>query len=162
MPFWKIHHPADAYTSTDKKEFSAAVTQLYKGIPIPEFYVVVVFEEVVADDFYVGGEPRDNFVRINIDQMARTLPGQIIREWWTHNVDAVIQPWVGARGYDWEFTIAEPPADLWSLQGEIPPPFESVAEQRWIAENAASPYTQAEKIPVHLTLTPGTRGDGTA
>jgi hypothetical protein len=107
----------------------------------------------------VGGESHPQFVRIQIDQMARTLPGPVIREWWTRNLDQVIAPWVKERGYDWEFTITEPPADLWSLQGEIPPPFESIAEKRWIEENKATPYTQAEKLPVSLSLAPGTTGD---
>jgi phenylpyruvate tautomerase PptA (4-oxalocrotonate tautomerase family) len=159
MPLWKIHHPVDAYTAEDKREFSEAITKVYEAVPIPRFYVVVIFEEVPADSLYVGGEPHDKFVRIQIDQMARTLPGPTIREWWTRNLDVVIAPWVGNRGYDWEFTITEPPADLWSLQGEIPPPFESVAERRWIAENKATPYTCAEKLPVALALAPGTRGD---
>ena len=40
----------------------------------------------------------------------------------------------------------------------MPPPFESHAEKRWIAENKASPYSQAEKLPVQLALAPGTVG----
>jgi hypothetical protein len=128
-------------------------------VPIPRFYVVVIFEEVAAGDMYVGGDLHDRFVRIQIDQMARTMPGPVIREWWTRSVDVVIAPWVRDRGYDWEFTITEPPSDLWSLQGEIPPPFESVAEKRWIEENKASPYTYAERLPVALSLAPGTRGE---
>jgi hypothetical protein len=36
---------------------------------------------------------------------------------------------------DWEFTITEPQFDLRSLQGQIPRPFESVAERHWVAEN---------------------------
>jgi hypothetical protein len=72
--------------------------------------------------------------------MARTLPGLIIREWWVKAVDQLIAPYVRDRGYDWEVTIDELPADLWSLQGEIPPPFESHAEKRWVKENQASPY----------------------
>jgi hypothetical protein len=83
----------------------------------------------------------------------------IIREWWVRSLDQVIAPWVRERGYDWEFTITEPPFDLWSLQGEIPPPFESVAEKRWVQENKATPYTQAEKLPVSLALAPGTTGE---
>lgn len=161
MPLWKIHHPVGAYTDEDKKEFSETITRVYEAVPIPKFYVVILFEEVSANNFYVGGETRDDFVRINIDQMARTLPGPIIREWWTRSIDAVIYPWVGERGYDWEFTITEPPFDLWSLQGEIPPPFESVAEKRWIAENKATPYTQAEKIPANLVLQQGNTQGGT-
>jgi phenylpyruvate tautomerase PptA (4-oxalocrotonate tautomerase family) len=159
MPLWKIHHPVGAYTPADKKEFAEAITRVYEAVPIPRFYVVVIFEEVAADSFYVSGEPHDRFVRLQIDQMARTLPGPVIREWWVRNLDQVIAPWVRDRGYDWEFTITEPPADLWSLQGEIPPPFESVAEKRWIQENKATPYSQAEKLPVNLTLAPGTRGE---
>ena len=159
MPLWKIHHPVDAYTPADKKEFAGAITAVYDAVPIPRFYVVVLFEEVPADSFYVGGDSHGSFVRIQIDQMARTLPGPVIREWWVRNLDQVIAPWVRDRGYDWEFTITEPPFDLWSLQGEIPPPFESMAEKRWIKENKASPYAQAEKLPVNLALAPGTTGE---
>ena len=156
MPLWKIHHPAGAYSSDDKKEFAEAITSIYDAIPIPKFYVVVLFEEVSADNCFVGGQSHDAFVRINIDQMARTLPGPVLREWWVHHLDEMIKPWVGDRGYDWEFTITEPPFDLWSLQGIVPPPFESHAERRWIEENKATPYTQAEKLPVKLALAPGT------
>ncbi len=161
MPLWKMHHRANAYSAEDKKDFAEAITRVYEAVPIPRFYVVVIFEEVAAGNMFVSGDAHDGFVRIQIDQMARTLPGPVIREWWTRNVDAVIAPWVGERGYDWEFTITEPPADLWSLQGEIPPPFESIAEKRWVAENKASPYSPAEKLPVNLSLTPGNRDWGT-
>jgi phenylpyruvate tautomerase PptA (4-oxalocrotonate tautomerase family) len=158
MPLWKIHHPVEAFTADDKKQFAAAITSIYDALPIPKFYVVVLFEGVAAENFYVGGDAHDHFVRISIDQMARTLPGPGLREWWVHHVDDLIRPWVGDRGFDWEFTITEPPADLWSLQGLVPPPFESLGEQRWIKENKASAYTQAEKLPVNIRLAPGTTG----
>jgi phenylpyruvate tautomerase PptA (4-oxalocrotonate tautomerase family) len=158
MPLWKIYHPVGAYTSEDKKQFSEAITSIYEAVPIPKFYVVVVFEEVAADNFFVGGDSHDKFVRINIDQMARTLPGSVLRQWWVHHLDEVIKPWIADRGYDWEFTIDEAPADLWSLQGHIPPPFESHAEKRWVAENKASPYTHTEQLPVNLALAPGVAG----
>ncbi len=70
-------------------------------------------------------------------------------------LDEVIAPFVKDRGYDWEITIDETPFDLWSLHGELPPPFESVAEKRWVKENKASPYTITEKLPVNLALAPG-------
>lgn len=158
MPLWKIYHPVGAYTSEDKKQFSEAITTIYEAVPIPKFYVVVVFEEVAADSFFVGGDSHDKFVRINIDQMARTLPGAVLRQWWVHHLDEVIKPWIADRGFDWEFTIDEAPADLWSLQGHIPPPFESHAEKRWVAENKASTYTHTEQLPVNLALTPGVTG----
>ena len=70
-------------------------------------------------------------------------------------IDQVIAPFVKDRGFDWEVSIDELPFDLWSLQGEIPPPFESVGEKRWVKENKASPSTIADKLPVNLILAPG-------
>jgi hypothetical protein len=55
-----------------------------------------------------------------------------------------IAPYVRDRGCDWEVTIDEVPADLWSLQGEISSPFESHVEKRWVKENQASPYSLQE------------------
>ena len=87
--------------------------------------------------------------------MARTLPGPILREWWVKAVDQLIAPYVRDRGYDWEVTIDEVPADLWSLQVEISPPFESHAEKRWVKENKASPYGLEEKLPIRDLFRPG-------
>ena len=151
MPLWKIYHPENAYTVEDKKEFSETITSIYAQVPIPKFYVVCVFEEVPAGNLFVGGERHDGFVRMKVDQIARTLPGPIIREWWVNTLDSIVAPWVRDRGYDWELSIDETPFDLWSLQGEIPPPFESQAEKRWIEANKALPYTQAEKLPANMS-----------
>jgi hypothetical protein len=87
--------------------------------------------------------------------MARTLPGPIIREWWVKAVDELIAPFVRDRGYDWEVTIDEVPADLWSLQGEIPPPFESHAEKRWVKEKPGQSIRLEEKLPVGALFTLG-------
>lgn len=86
-------------------------------------------------------------MRFKVDQIARTLPGPVLGEWRVRTLDQVIALFVKDRGYDREISIDETPADLWSLQGELPPPFESVAEKRWAKENKASPYTMAEKRP---------------
>lgn len=155
MPLWKIYHPARSFTAEDKKKLSNRITDVYASVPIPKFYVVIIFEEIAKDSCFVGGELHNKFVRFKVDQIARTLPGPVIREWWVRTLDEVIAPNVKDRGYDWEISIDETPFDLWSLQGEIPPPFESVAEKRWVKENKASTYTLAEKLPVNLTLTPG-------
>jgi hypothetical protein len=116
---------------------------------------VFIYEEMAKDSCFVGGEPNNKFVRFKIDHIARTLPGSVLREWWIRTLDTVIAPYVKDKGYDWEISVDETPVDLWSLQGEIAPPFESVAEKRWVKENKASPYTLAEKIPVNLILAPG-------
>jgi len=155
MPLWKIYHPDDSFTADDKKELAGRITSIYAQIPIPKFYVVCIFESLSANDCFVGGEPHRNFVRFKIDHIARTLPGPILREWWVRTIDDVIAPFVKDRGFEWEISIDETPFDLWSLQGELPPPFESVAEKRWVKENKASPYSFAEKLPASFVLAPG-------
>ncbi|MDC8446371.1 MAG: tautomerase family protein [Nitrosomonas sp.] len=155
MPLWKIYYPAGAFTGDDKKILSKRITDLYAGVPIPKFYVVTIFQEIIEDSCFVGGELHQNFIRFKVDQIARTLPGPVIREWWIRKIDEIIAPFVKDRGYDWEISIDETPVDLWSLQGQIPPPFESLAEKRWVKENKASSYTLAEKLPVNLVLAPG-------
>jgi hypothetical protein len=70
-------------------------------------------------------------------------------------VEEVVAPFVRDRGFDWEIQIDEVPADLWTLRGVIPPPFESIAEKRWVKENKASPYSPDEKIPVNFSSAPG-------
>ena len=88
MPLWKVYHPVGAFTAEDKKKLAKRVTEVYASIPIPKFYVVFIFEEVAKDSCFVGGEPHNKFVRFKIDQIARTLPGPVIREWWTRTLDA--------------------------------------------------------------------------
>lgn len=155
MPLWKIYHPAGALTAPEKKELASKITGVYASIPIPKFYVVVIYEELPNGNCFVGGEEHNKFFRFKIDQIARTLPGPILREFWVRTLDQVIAPFVKDKGYDWEVSIDETPFDLWSLQGEIPPPFESVGEKRWVKENKASPYSFNEKLPVNLVLAPG-------
>jgi len=101
MPLWKVYHPVGAYSAQDKKEFAEKVTAMYSRIPIPRFYVVMIFEEVAAESFYVGGASQGKFVRLKLEHMARTLPGPIVREWWVKAVDQLIAPYVRDRGYDW-------------------------------------------------------------
>ena len=87
MPLWKIYHPVGAFSLEDKKGLSEAITALYaRGLP--KFYVGVVFQEVAADSFFIGGECVDNFVRIWIDHIARTMPTAEIRAKFIEMVDA--------------------------------------------------------------------------
>ena len=137
MPLWKIYHPVGCFSADDKHQLSQRITALYKRLP--KFYVGVVFQEVPRENFYVGGEPRDNFVRIWVDHIARTLPSAEARKWWVGQCDAALAPLVKDRGLDWEFHIDETSFELWSIQGIRPPPADSPDEKRWIAENRPSP-----------------------
>jgi len=138
MPLWKIYHPENAFSADQKQALSQAITGLYRRLP--KFYVGVVFQAVPADSFFVGGEPADNFVRIWVDHIARTLPSAEAKTWWIDACDKALAPYIRDRGFDWEFHIDETPFDLWSIQGLRPPPANSEAETRWISENKATPY----------------------
>ena len=85
MPLWKVYHPAGAFTAEDKKALAKRGDEggVLRGIPLPRFYVVFIFEEVAKDSCFVGGEPHNKFVRFKVDQIARTLPGPVIRESWS-------------------------------------------------------------------------------
>jgi phenylpyruvate tautomerase PptA (4-oxalocrotonate tautomerase family) len=147
MPMWQIFHPKDAYTEEDRRNLSERITAIYAAIPIPRFYVVVVFQELPAAAFYVGGKPRANFVRFKVDQMARTLPNEIVREWWMRRVEEIIAPYVTQRGFESEVQIDEPGRELWTMNGAAPPPFESIAEKRWVEANKVLPFSEDEKMP---------------
>jgi phenylpyruvate tautomerase PptA (4-oxalocrotonate tautomerase family) len=139
MPLWKIYHPVGAFTAGEKQQLSERITALYARLP--KFYVGVVFQEVAADSFFVGGQPAANFVRIWVDHIARTLPSAEARTWWIGRCDEALAPFVRDKGFDWEFHIDETSFELWSIQGIRPPLPNSEDEKRWIAENRPSPLT---------------------
>lgn len=138
MPLWKVYHPKDAFTAEQKKALATAITDVYaRGMP--RFYVGVVFEEVAVGSMFVGGELHDNFVRIWVDHIARTLPNAEARSKFIQYITKVISPWL--EGREWELHIDETPFELWTIQGYLPPRQGTEDEKRWIAENRASPRT---------------------
>jgi phenylpyruvate tautomerase PptA (4-oxalocrotonate tautomerase family) len=138
MPLWKLYHPVNAYTLEDKQQLAERITALYKGLP--KFYVGIVFQEIPTDSFFIGAKPVDNFVRIWVDHIARTLPTPEAKARFIKVSDEAIAPFVKDRGYDWEFHIDETPFDLWSIQGLRPPSANSDAEKKWVLENRPTPY----------------------
>lgn len=140
MPLWKIYHPEGAFSPAQKQAISEAITGLY-SVRLPKFYVGVVFQAVPADDFYVGGQPATNFVRIWVDHIARTLPDAEARTRWMGFVIKTLTPFIGDRGFDWEFHIDETSFELWSINGMRPPLPDTEDEKRWRAENRPSPLT---------------------
>jgi phenylpyruvate tautomerase PptA (4-oxalocrotonate tautomerase family) len=136
MPLWTIYHPVGAYTDSDKRAFAERITELYGRLP--KFYVNVIFHEIKKSAFYVGGEPMDNFVRMTVVHIARSLSADR-KAWWMQRTNKAIEPFVKDRGFNWEFNIEEAPFELWSVQGYQPPPGDSEDEQRWKRENKPSP-----------------------
>lgn len=142
MPLWKVYHPVGAYTPADKQAMAQALSGLY-GRMMPRFYVGVIFQEVDADNFYIGGEPHARFVRIWVDHIARTFASDAAKAGFFRKINEILAPWISDRGYDWEIHVDETPFDLWTIQGHFPPREGTEDEKRWMAENRASPRTHA-------------------
>jgi phenylpyruvate tautomerase PptA (4-oxalocrotonate tautomerase family) len=141
MPLWKIYHPVGAFTEQDKDALAEKITELYGFLP--KFYVNVIFQDIPMTSFYIGGRRVDNFIRLSIEHIARSLP-EDRKVWWLERTNEVIAPFVRDRGYDWEFHIDETPFDLWSVQGYQPPPANSEDEKRWARDNKPSPRSPAD------------------
>ncbi|WP_233838567.1 tautomerase family protein [Paraburkholderia sp. ZP32-5] len=143
MPLWNIYHPVDAYTAEEKQEMAKRITDMY--YVLPRFYVGVLFHEQPKDSFFMGGQKRDDFVRIRLDHFARHMSSDAERTTnWLKRADEAIAPFVRDRGYHYELHIGETPRELWLIDGIHPPRANTAAEQRWKSENQPSPFGPEE------------------
>jgi len=149
MPLWNIYCTEGTYTSAQKQAFAEAITDIYTseagGLPdmtMPRFYVVVVFHDVPKGSLFVGGVPRNDFVRISIDHIAYAMPAEL-RELLLKFINKSIHPHVRDRGLDWEIHIDDTARDQWTIQGMRPPDTGSDEEKRWIRENRPSKPTSS-------------------
>ena len=140
MPLWRFYHPVDAYTPEDKQGIAETITEVY-GRFLPKFYTGVVFQEITKENFYIGGVPQTNFVRVTVDHIARTLDTPEARKAHMLRITDFLKPWITDRGFDWELHVDETPFDLWTIQGYLPPRQGTEDEKRWKAENRPSPRT---------------------
>ena len=144
MPLWRIYSHPDTFTKEQKAGLAKAITKLYTDAPVslPAFYANVLFIPLQEDEIWVGGESRKNFVRLTIEQIARTMDGaeteegRARRKWWMDKINDGLKPWIADRPeLMWEHHIAEHPRDLWRVQGLDPPPSYSEAELEWTRTN---------------------------
>lgn len=140
MPLWKIYHPVGAFTDADKAALAEKITDLY-GTFMPRFYVGIIFQEIEANNFYVGGKPVDRFVRFVMEHIARSFPDLAASRRFIDRINAIIKPYVEDRGYDWELHVDETPFDYWSINGIYPPRPGTEDDKRWRAENRPSVRT---------------------
>ena len=139
MPLWHIYCPENAYSTEDKCAFATRITDLYADVGLPRFYASVAFHEMPNNSFFVGGNATNDFVRIWIDQIARTTAPER-RAWWLERVNATLNPFTRERGYRWEIHIDQTPIDFWTIQGMKPPDPNSEAEKHWVKEDRPSAY----------------------
>ncbi|MDV7357711.1 tautomerase family protein [Rhodococcus oxybenzonivorans] len=161
MPLWQLFTPENAFTSEEKADLASKITNIYSsdwarenfGFELPRFYTSVVFHEIKADSFFVGGESRDKFVQIEVVHIARTNEGaaalagitveEILRRYF-ENVNGLLEPYIADRGYECEFHVETAPFETWRIDGMTPPPPHSAAERRWFEDNRSSPYNAEE------------------
>jgi len=157
MPLWQLLTPENAYTPEEKADMAEKITNIYSsdwsrenfGFELPKFYTSVVFHEVKADSFFVGGESRDNFVQVEVVHIARTneqaaeLAGITVEEIlkrYFENVNGILKPYTIDRGYEVEFHVETAPFETWQIDGMVPPEPYSEDERRWYTENRSSVY----------------------
>lgn len=141
MPLWNIHAPEGLYTPEDKQGIATIVTRLYEKYgEMPRFYVSILFHDHPPENFYMGGEPAEKFVRIWMDHIALHVGAEIHGQWLAV-VDTSLASYLTERGIDYEVHGDETPRTMWSINGILPPPTGSDDETRWREENTPSPLT---------------------
>ncbi|OAK99650.1 hypothetical protein IQ06DRAFT_316876 [Phaeosphaeriaceae sp. SRC1lsM3a] len=160
MPLWTIYHPPSIFTSADTKAALAkAVTEIYTAANLPPFYVVVLFQPIEPESFYIGGvarpSPREEknepgpdstkpMVRITIQNIARTIPNPQVATRFLTRIDSTLKPFIADEGYDWEYSVLETSRDLWKINGFVPPMPGSKAEQEWVRVNDAVEFEKED------------------
>ena len=139
MPLWQFYHSENVYTDEDKQAIARRVTGLYESM-LPRFYVNVFFHTLPKTSFYIGGEPVDDFVRVTIDHIARSMKDTETQQRLLKGCNQILEPFIAGRGLRWELNVDETPFELWTLNGFKPPLPNSPAEQKWKSENRASAY----------------------
>jgi phenylpyruvate tautomerase PptA (4-oxalocrotonate tautomerase family) len=160
MPLYQMYTPKDAFTPEEKLDLATRITSIYTGpeareaigFELPRFYTSVLFHEFDPYSFFVGGEPRDKFIQIEVVHIARltetvaALNGETVEQLLAKYfalVDKALKPYIADRGYECEFHIEPAPHETWKIDGIEPPPPDSEAEKRWAKDNKSSPYTAA-------------------
>jgi phenylpyruvate tautomerase PptA (4-oxalocrotonate tautomerase family) len=74
MPLHRLYVPPTLYTPEERSAIAEAITSIYVGFGLPPFYVIVVFVDVPKQNYFVGGKPTDQFLRIVIHHLVRQFP----------------------------------------------------------------------------------------
>ncbi|KAJ7674042.1 putative oxalocrotonate tautomerase [Mycena polygramma] len=142
MPLHRFFTPKGLYSDEDKAAIAAAVTSVY--VVILKFYVVVVFVELDAQSFFVGGKSTDRFRRIATETLCTTLLYATLTatnsEWkrgFMDRYEKALEPFTKGRGIDWEVQINDVDRTMWNENGMAPPLPDTEEEDIWKRENRA-------------------------
>ncbi|KAK2594029.1 hypothetical protein QQS21_008248 [Conoideocrella luteorostrata] len=140
MPLWQVYYPVGAFEdAASKKALAEDITELYKAVGLPAFYVVVQFIKLSPEDLYVGGKQHSGtpFIRIVVNHVAYVIPKQedAMFASTVKRINAVLKPHIYDRGYDSEVHVGETDRRLWQINGMNPPKFDSEEQKLWAEAN---------------------------
>jgi len=138
MPLHRLFVPRKLYSADDKSAIAEAITKVY--VSLPPFYVVVLFVDIDKEDYYVGGQRRDDFVRIAVQHIARRFSDDIVKRDFMDRYEKALDPFTKGRGIDWEVQVEECDRILWNENGMNPPLPGTEAENAWKEQNRAVPF----------------------
>lgn len=139
MPMWKIYHPEQTFNAEEKQQIAQKVTAIYSNF-LPKFYVNVFFEVLKPESCYIGGEERQDFVRVTIDHIARSIKSAEAQQQFLSACTQILTPYLEKHGLAWELHVNETSFELWTINGLKPPLPETEAEKKWRLENKPSAY----------------------
>ncbi|KAJ3887092.1 putative oxalocrotonate tautomerase [Lentinula edodes] len=99
MPFHCFYCSPNLFTKEEKQAIAQTITRFYSRLP--SFLVLVNFIDVDKDEFYVGGEPKDRHLRINVQQSANPVQGRS----WVDAYEKALEPFTKKKGIDWELQM---------------------------------------------------------
>ncbi|KAJ1303051.1 hypothetical protein OPQ81_011252 [Rhizoctonia solani] len=140
MPMHRIYTTSGLYSPAEKKALAQAITNIYQRLGLPAFYVLVFFIDLSKDSFFIGGETNDNFVRFNIQHIARAFPDKASKLGFMRAYEAAVKPFTADKGVDWEINVDEADPLTWNENGMSPPAPGSDGEKLWIKLNKAVPF----------------------
>jgi phenylpyruvate tautomerase PptA (4-oxalocrotonate tautomerase family) len=141
MPLIRLYIAPSVLSTTEKEELAQKLTAIYVSrVKLPAFYVNVLFVELPENSYYIGGQARNNFIRIAIEHIALRFPNPEREQSYMKALDDVIVPLFTSKGLDWEYHISETSRELWKIQSLVPPPHLSEAHENWFKENKPTPW----------------------
>jgi len=123
MPYWKIYHGVDAFTTEEKDAIAKSVTNYYVSVGLPDFYVNIFFIAVPTSNFYVAGQTESKKVSVEMLHIARQWDrndySRATR--FKNRISDILAPFTTDKGLQLEFCVVEGPAQLWRINGIDPP-----------------------------------------
>ncbi|KAF8830852.1 hypothetical protein HHX47_DHR2000776 [Lentinula edodes] len=144
MPFHCFYCSPNLYTREEKQAIAQTITKYYAKLP--PFLVLVSFIDVDKDSFYVGGEPNDRYLRINVQHSADPVQGRP----WIEGYEKALEPFTKGKGIGWELQMTNDDPALWGVNGMRVPPFLSEDYMKWMELNRAVEWetpAQSSELP---------------